>query len=199
MSTLAVFIALGGGAYAAAVVSRAKVANNALRLGGVPARQYHQDVMAGVNTNTITLTSSNPQPVITGKLYNSSRGKAGFTSLGNVNVVNPGPDPEELTLLLRLNNRQEPISFTNTIAPGTRQTVPAIFAFEPKCKKCGLLNFGNNDVQLLARAQGKGQLTVEDSSIFALRPIVIPPGRSACCGPMPLPPMARDSARGRRP
>jgi hypothetical protein len=195
MSTLALFVALGGGAYAATMV---KTANNALHLGGVPARSFDQDVMEGTNANNVKLSNpSGPTQIVTGKLFNSGRAGAAFTTFGDVNVENPGSEPVNFTLLLSLNNKTEPFTFTSTINPGSRLSVPAFFAFEPKCKKCGLLNLGNNEVQLLGEVTGKGELVVSDSSIFALRPIVIPPGRSFCCGPMPMPGAAGGRVRGR--
>lgn len=195
MSTLAVFVALGGGAYAATVAT----ANNALHLGGVPAKSFRQDVVGGLNTSTAKVLPGKPTPVVGATLHNSHRQGDGFTSISGVTINNPGPDPAEVKFLLLLNGKQEPGSFTTTIDAGATQTVPAIFAFEPKCKKCFLLNLGNNDVQLVAQTQGKSTLVIEDSSLFALRPLVVPPMTpAACCGPMPMPGVARDAGRHRR-
>lgn len=181
ISTLALFAAMGGGAYAATVVSRAKVADNALRLGGVLAHRYHQDQVGGMNPHAIKLESANPTPLIGATLFNSGSRNAGFMSLNSTTVENPGDSPVNLILSLSVNGKQEPGSFSSTVNPGQSLTVPAIFAFEGKCKKCGLLNLGNNEVQLLGQVSNKGELIVENTSADDLRPIVIPPSGSSCC------------------
>jgi hypothetical protein len=181
MATVAVFIALGGGAYAVSVANRAKLADNALRLGGIPAHSYRQDFFSGENTATVKLRPGQRTTLIRGRLFNSGRRGAGFVSVSNVSLVNPGPDPVEATFLLLLNGHQEPGPFVTTINPGASLSVPTVFALDPKCKKCTLLDLGNNDVQLVGEVSNKGELVVDNGSMFALRPIVIPPGRSSCC------------------
>ncbi len=195
MSTLAVFIALGGGAYAVTFVKRAKLADNSLRLGGVPARSYRQDFFGGFNTHPAKVRSQ-ATPLISGRLFNSGHNRAGFLASSDVSVANPGPDPVDLTLLLLLNGHREPGSFVTTISPGASLSVPAIFAEDFKsCKAPCRLNLGNNEVQLLGEASNKGELVVQSSSLFALRPIVIPPGRSSCCTTSTG--LASDRPRGR--
>ena len=149
MATISVFIALGGGAYAATVVGRAKVADNALRLGGVAAKSYDQAAMGGLNTTKTSLPNKGTTPLIEGTLFNSGRAGAGFMTQADVNVTNNAGEPATLTLLLALNHKVEAGEFTATIQPGSSLSVPALFAYEPKCKKCGGLTIGNNEVQLL--------------------------------------------------
>lgn len=174
IASVALFVALGG---TAAAVSGG--------LGGYPASDYRQNTSATLLTNQITLKQANTfKSLLSETLFNSGSKNSPWLASSDVSLTNSDKtEPMMVTFRLSLNNHLQPETYSETVPPAGTISVPSQFSYDKGCKKCGGLLVGNNRVILLARASGAGDLIVSSASLTALRPIVVPPGRSYFTGP----------------
>ena len=171
MSTLAVVIMLGGGtAYAtASIVDRAKLANNALALGGIKAAGYQQDVSTSSSGKPVKAPAGIWVTVLAWKFTSHAPDPGPMLFLDQVTVTNPGKAPGQVEMRLVLNGKPEENTVVSPIGPGDPATVNGVIG-------CNAMPAGIYTARLQILATGS-TLIVDRSNEFALRPLVVPPTR----------------------
>ncbi len=169
MSTLAVVIVLGSGtAYAAvSIVDRARLANNSLALGGLPAKDYRQDVSTASSSTKVTAAPGKWVTVLAWKFTSHAPRPGPMTFLNQVTLTNAGKAPGQAQLRLVLNGKTEEGATAYQIGITGAQTIFGLLV-------CNGMPAGVYAAQLQVLATGTS-LIINTSDEFALRPIVIPP------------------------
>jgi hypothetical protein len=173
MVTLLAFVVLGGGAYAAHVVNRARIANNAKQLGGFPARDYSQALEAKSVEGPIAVGQTTPksfQTLLRYKLANKTGAKAPTLFFNQATVENEGAVPASFELRITMDGKPEEGVIHDTVAAGSTQNVAGIL-------QCDLYPPGTHTVELQARASD-APLVVQNAADDGFRPIVIPPSHT---------------------
>ena len=167
MSTLAVVVMVSGGtAYAAsAIVARAKLADNALALGGVKAADYRQDVSTAASSKAVTVPPGKWVTVLAWKFTAHRAGPMVF--LAQATVTSTGKLPGQAQLRLVLNGKPEQGPITDPTGPAQTQTIAGFIS-------CDGMPAGRYSAQLQVQATA-ASLIVNTSNEFALRPLVVPP------------------------
>ena len=155
-STVALVIALTGGtAYAAsAIVDRAKLANNALALGGFNAARYRQDVSSATSTAQVAVSPGNWVTVLAWKftthrpgyilvldqLTADDTGKTAGTAEVRL-VLNGKPEGGVATYPIGPDCRPSPDTSTAMgFLPGTTRSRCSSASPAPACSSAGLAN-----------------------------------------------------------
>jgi len=162
--------ALGGGtAYAATIVARAKLADNALALGGIPAAVYRQDFTEAASGSPVKLAAGGTfRTVLAWTFTSHARWPGPMVFFSQAAVADPGKLAGLLVLRLVVDGKSEVGQIIDSIGPGDVQTVFGVIV-------CNGMPGGRHVAELQARAAG-GELIIDRWTETGLRPLVAPPG-----------------------